>query len=416
MKQNKGNNENENKNPLPFTFTYTAHLYEKEEVRKSLQTAIIKNNTSDKSSSNFNEILFWAFEYYTSGYEEECFEFIFQIFYDFFAIQNPKLESYIQKKYTIWKTLDNKHSDEALSLVITILKNLTSRNITAYSFIVRHYFEKQKSKRASQPIPPTKKEIPPESQPSYFEFLSTITTQELKNLIQSIENFNIQQIVYNLVLCKNTDSVYITLIKYYASKNKVAKKQSLKTKDILKTINEQPYKNINHIIITIILHMKADEENINTNKQYKKNTIKELEYIKNTFFSPPKLIRKTLEEKRHYGVDLIIGYNLPRFSIPRDENDTLMNYIYHWEYYAYNCPLWKSRIEKYQGTPNKKTRTIAFPTEEQEEQFYEKYDYNHDEETFETQNKSVSVEMERSSLVNYISTLFSKEQLKVLLL
>ena len=66
----------------PPIFTYTRHLYEKEEVRKSLQTVIIKNNTD--SSSDFNEILFWAFEYYTSGYEEECFEFIFQIFYDFF--------------------------------------------------------------------------------------------------------------------------------------------------------------------------------------------------------------------------------------------------------------------------------------------------------------------------------------------
>lgn len=416
MKQNKENKENENKNSLPFTFTYTAHLYEKEEVRKSLQTAIIKNNTSDKSSSNFNEILFWAFEYYTSGYEEECFEFIFQIFYDFFAIQNPKLESYIQKKYTSWKTLDNKRSDEALSLVITILKNLTKRNITAYSFIVRHYFEKQKNKKISPPIPTTEKESPTESQTSYFEFLSTIKTQELKNLIQSIENFNIQKIVYNLVLCKNTNTIYTTLIKYYALKNRITKKQSLKTKDILETIKGQPYTNINHIIITIILHMEANEENINTNKQYKKNTSKELEYIKKTFFTPAKLIRKTLEEKRHYGVDPIIGYKLPRFSTPRDENDTLMNYIYHWEYYAYNCPLWKSRIEKCDGKPNKKTRTIEFPTEEQEEKFYEKYDYNHDEETFETQNKSVSTEMEHSSLVNYISMLFSKEQLKVLLL
>lgn len=403
-------------------FTYTAHLYEKEEVRKSLQTAIVKNNIKTnannnfEASSNFNEILFWVFEYYTSGYEEECFEFIFQIFYDFFAVQNPKLESYIQKKYTSWKTLDNKHGDEALSLVITILKNLTKRNITSYSFIVRHYFEKQKNKKSSPPIPTSEKEDVPEFQTPYFEFLSTIKTQNLKNLIISIENFNIQQIVYNLVLCKNTNNVYTTLIKYYALKNRISTKQSLKTKDILETIKGQPYKNINHIIITFILHMHTNEENINTSKQYKKNTIKELDYVKNTFFTPAKVIRKTLQEKRHYGVYPIIGYNLPRFSTPRDENDTLMNYIYHWEYYAYNCPIWKSRIEKCDGKPNKKTRTIEFPTEEQEDQFYEKYDYNHDEETFETQNKSVLVEMEKSTLVNYITTLFSKEQLKVLLL
>ena len=409
-------------NKQPPKFTYTAHLYEKEEVRKSLQTAIIKNNnknstnTNNKYSSNFNEILFWAFEYYTSGYEEECFEFIFQIFYDFFAIQNPKLELYIQKKYTTWKTLDNKHSDEALSLVITILKNLTKRNITSYSFIVRHYFEKQKNKKISQRISSTQKENSSEKETSYFKFLSTIKTQYLKNLIQSIEVFNIRQIVYNLCLCKNTNVVYTTLIKYYASKNRIAKKQSLKIKDILKTIHEHPYTNINHIIITYILHMQTNEENINTNKKYIKNTIKELEYIKNTFFTPAKLIRKTLEEKRHYYVDSIIGYNLPRFSTPRDENDTLTNYIYHWEYYAYECPLWKARIKSCHGKPNKKTRTIEFPTEQQEEKFYENYDYNHDEETFETQNKSVLIEMEKSTLINYIINIFSKEQLKVLLL
>lgn len=397
----------------PPIFTYTRHLYEKEEVRKSLQTVIIKNNTD--SSSDFNEILFWAFEYYTSGYEEECFEFIFQIFYDFFAIQNPKLESYIQKKYNNWKIVNDKHSDEAISLVITILKNLTNRIINSYSFIVRHYYEKQNSKKINLSAP-REIESYQESQPSNVDFLSTIKNLNLRNLILSIENFNIQNIIYYLVQCKNTETVYTTLIKYYASKNRVSKKQSLNPKDILETINVHPYTNITHIIITTILHMKTSEENININKKYKKSTITELDYVKNTFFIPAKVVRKTLQEKRHYKVDSMIGYNLPRFSKPYDETDPLMNYIYHWEYYAYKCPLWKGRIEKFRGNPNKTTQTIEFPTEEQEEQFYEKYDYGHDEEPFETQNKSVSLEMEKSSLVNYINTLFSNEQLKVLLL
>ena len=394
-------------------FTYTSHLYEKEEVRKSLQTAIIKNNTT--SSCDFNEILFWAFEYYTSGYEEELFEFVFQIFYDFFAIQNPKLESYIKKKYNNWKKQKNKHDDESLCLVIMILKNLTRRNINAYSFIARHFFEKQKNKQ-SKLSAPSEIEPPQETHTSYYEFLSTIKNQDLKNLFHSIETFNVQNIIYYLVQCKNTNTVYTGLIKYYGSKNRIAKKQALKTKDILETINEHPYKNINHVIITIILHMKAKEENININKLYKKNTIKELDYIKNTFFTSTKLIRNTLNEKRHYDVDPVIGYNLPRFSVPLYENDTLMNYIYHWEYYAYESPLWKARIESCHGKPNKKTRTIEFPSEHDEYKFYENYDYNHDEQSFETQNKSVSIEMEKSSLVNYIISLFSKEQLNILLL
>ncbi len=54
-------------------------------------------------------------------------------------------------------------------------------------------------------------------------------------------------------------------------------------------------------------------------------------------------------------------------------------YNIHWLYYAYNSQIWKLRIDKYDIIVNHDTRMIEFNDEDQESEFYEKWNYDPDE-------------------------------------
>ena len=54
-------------------------------------------------------------------------------------------------------------------------------------------------------------------------------------------------------------------------------------------------------------------------------------------------------------------------------------YRYHWLYYASFAPIWAERIEKYKGTIDHETKKIVFGNEELEEEFYNRYNYEPDE-------------------------------------
>lgn len=54
-------------------------------------------------------------------------------------------------------------------------------------------------------------------------------------------------------------------------------------------------------------------------------------------------------------------------------------YNIHWLYYAYNSQIWKLRIDKYDIIVNHDTRMIEFNDEIQETEFYEKWNYDPDE-------------------------------------
>lgn len=67
----------------------TRYLYVKEEVMTAVLTSILE------SSPN---ALYWAYELYFSGFEQETMDLLFKIYYYLFACQNPDLEEYMMQK------------------------------------------------------------------------------------------------------------------------------------------------------------------------------------------------------------------------------------------------------------------------------------------------------------------------------
>lgn len=56
-----------------------------------------------------------------------------------------------------------------------------------------------------------------------------------------------------------------------------------------------------------------------------------------------------------------------------------------WEYYAFECPLWKQRFLDYGGKKCDETQKVSFDTLENAENFYDRYNLEPDEQTLEVQ-------------------------------
>ena len=91
-----------------------------------------------------------------------------------------------------------------------------------------------------------------------------------------------------------------------------------------------------------------------------------------------------MKQKRKYSISKNIGC----FELERYKYNLNNMFWYNWEYFAYKSPLWKKRFDKYKIKVDDKNKKIVFLDEEQEEKFYEEYNYEPDEQSKETQEKS----------------------------
>ena len=100
---------------------FTRYLYIKDEVKIALLISIL--NKSD-------DAIFWAYELYYSGNKNELIEFIWQIYYDFFATQNPTFAAYLSTKLS-------KEGLKEDRLISSIVQNLLIRNYNTDIFLLR---------------------------------------------------------------------------------------------------------------------------------------------------------------------------------------------------------------------------------------------------------------------------------------
>ena len=69
--------------------------------------------------------------------------------------------------------------------------------------------------------------------------------------------------------------------------------------------------------------------------------------------------------------------------------DICAAYRFHWLYYASFVPLWEARIVEYGGARNETDCIIEFDDVDKEEEFYDKYNYEPDEQSLDVQRKSI---------------------------
>ena len=75
---------------------FTRYLYLKDELKISLLTSLIDKNEG---------CIFWAYELYYSGFENELFDLLWKIYFNFYYTLNPSFQQYFIKKHKEWKKM-----------------------------------------------------------------------------------------------------------------------------------------------------------------------------------------------------------------------------------------------------------------------------------------------------------------------
>jgi hypothetical protein len=419
----------------------TRYLYNTDEVMLSFTENLLKQK-------DINECYFWIYEYFKSGFIKETWEILYKIYYDFYAIKNPKFLKKMNLRYNKCKKDNNaKH-------VLWITKNMFKFNKDYNLFLLRIYYSTRnttiikidntvlddysfKNKNEKKLLVSIQKK----NTKSISYYLKKIIKQE--NVIEFLEKILKINIVVNDFYDLYHQLLYITINSFKIKSKKAVYYKKLLDDELngvlLSDTNCYKEKVKNEIYISRCIdgwlnNAPQDFEKIfpNTRKQIEfvmkqeyedikdalgklwlyKDESKIIEYNALLFFGlimdeillEMEKSEKILQEGRLYGVSENIGC----FNLNRDKTDTNNVLWYHWEYYAYNSPLWKLRFDKYNITINDEKKRLTFDMDDEAEEFYELYNYEPDEESKEVQEKSTKM-IVRKSLKSWLNNIFDKQ-------
>jgi hypothetical protein len=118
---------------------FTRYLYSKEDVVRSLFIALLNKET--------DEALFWAYEIYYSGFQEEIMEVIIRIFHEIYEKRNStQFCEFVLNQYGKW--IDNRGDD---TIPGTIVWNLSKSPYDLTQFIENYFEMKLNSMRTNEP-------------------------------------------------------------------------------------------------------------------------------------------------------------------------------------------------------------------------------------------------------------------------
>ena len=331
----------------------TRYLYIFDEVALAFIESILKK-------SSLNESYFWISELYLSGFDKQSWELLWFIYFDFYFINNPQFLSFFQKKY----------NNNCFNSLLTVVKNLFKLTPSSQIFITRQYNSQIKKIdyifRGKKPN--WLKNAYPNKYHGIFRFLD-------KKLFQYAVSSLPDQIDNSLWDC----------IKLYYQLDS----NNLST---LQEFYNCSYDNSIHKIWSIICLLEFNKEYLSSKKKmYISISNTELDEISKTHKDPIPLskynnpqIYKTLSYKRIFS----IPESISAFYLTREHVENINELIwYHWEYHAYNSPIWKERFDKYKIKIDHEKEKIDFEDDDELEDFYSKWGFEPDEQSQETINK-----------------------------
>lgn len=348
---------------------FTRYLYNADEVQLTLMEALLKQKTIE-------ECYFWLYELYKSQHHDDTWTFIWKVYYDFYAVCFPKFEKKIKTMYKNWK----KKND--VIYLIHIVRNLhkCSDSIDHRVFLSRIYYSKYLMRIFKNP-----KEI------DTFDKLKPICSTKYEELLLRS-------------LCENC----IPSISYYL--NKTIDSQNLIT--ILEKKLERKIKTHNLYekfpqIMAQILGF-SDDSKWYFHRENKKKIVTTLETDKNYRhigkWDDVSYVYKTLANVRLFGISKTIGC----FNLKRRKYNLKEMFWYNWEYFAYKSLIWKKRFDMCDIEVDHENLKIVFKNEDEEEEFYEKYNFEPDEQTKEVQEKSTR-DIVKRKLSDWVHDVFGEK-------
>ena len=348
---------------------FTRYLYNLDEVRLTFLDCLLKQE-------NLNECYYWLYEFYKSGYEEKTWELLWKIYCDFYLLKNPKMEIKIKEKYNIWKQAPT------FRPIMWVVKNLFRQSSCYTVFMLRVYY----CNRNTDILTSKMINLDGIHYKSENEIMLIKAINEKKKIAVSYHLKRIKDNERRLLLVNTYLDTNIEYIEncdnylYLLAKITQYLKITPKKKVYYKIVSGREVKEI----------LKSDDSCRNDGEH------NDISYV-----------YKTLKSKRLYGISKNIGC----FKLSREGLDIKHLYWYHWEYYAYKSPLWKSRFNKYNVKIVENNKTVKFADDDEYEEFYEEYGYEPDEQSKEVQEKS-TCEIEKSTIKSWINSIFKKKLTK----
>jgi hypothetical protein len=315
------------------------HLYIVDDLKWSFMDAIL--------NKRIKEAIFWITEYYESGYRKESWQLLYVVYTCFYFTKNSFYENKMNNAYKKWGNDSNfKH---ILEVVYRFFK-MGNFNFEFFGIIVSNLKHKKINKKVDNSL---LKRLNLNSKHMYVSLLIDLEEKHYKNIWFWIHfDFDcvcgIIKRYYNEISFNNTriNDIKMQLLMFvYRQNEKKVKRKNFKIcirKDLLSFY-------------------------------YKLQTIQKCE--------PHKLLKRM----RLYTVPTSIGcFNLERFNYELEE--IRESYFYNWEYMANGSPFWRKRFESW-GVEFNESGKIEFMNVDVEEKFYEKFNYEPDEQSNETHKR-----------------------------
>jgi hypothetical protein len=334
----------------------TRYLYLKDEVKLSLLMAIL--NKSD-------DAIFWAYELFYSGFKHELFQFIWIMYYDFFATLNPSFEAYLIKKQTEYlsKSFEERH-------ISSLIQNLIIRPFNTDVFMMRKMCELFET-----------------------ESCSFNDTEEIKcKLKEWIETCDYRSIAYFILSNDSDKNRKISNREIYEYVLFVFEETGLK---LLKTQLLKEYSNTSKItvnpaiiLLTKIMALFSKQKQLIKGRNFYVKVFPEEVVQYETIIATNGI--KAYRILRNACVCSIDEHKwLQLFALERNNvgsksgkvKDVINKNIHNenWLYHASFSPIWFDRIKLHKGYIDYVNCVVHFTDSELEEAFYSIYDYEPDE-------------------------------------
>uniref|UniRef100_A0A6C0F2M5 Uncharacterized protein n=1 Tax=viral metagenome TaxID=1070528 RepID=A0A6C0F2M5_9ZZZZ len=347
---------------------FTRYLYIKEEVAIALLISVLEKRSQD-------ECLFWTYELYYSGFQEEIFQIILKIYYDFFATLNPSMESYILVKYGEWKkaACEGEDRDKIPGLiVVNMLTRPFNMDVFALRQIVQNFDIDENFVEGNDILTSLGKNV------QMIEWLE-------KKDYENISKFVLED-------CPDAKlDLLITIATGHFNNGAEAEKPFDKFANSYKKA-KKVYKNTRHLLLAKILTCFSICQNLKMGK----NVYAALSCLEINIFKTKEMADLNLDQGRCYKtLPIVCRYNidcskrLGLFSLGRKNLNLKEDYWYHWEYYASFSPIWQERLARFKGVPNGDAKRIDFENDDWHEEFYDRYALEPDEQKKETQDKNI---------------------------
>ena len=347
------------KDNLP-DLVFTRYLYIKEEVCIALLVSIL--NKSD-------DAIFWAYEFYYSGFKHEFFNLIWKIYYDFFATLNPAFEVYLLKKHKEWLNTNGENSDCQDKLVSSIIQTLLFRPFNTDMFLLRNICEKF------------------DIDISYTKEITTL--DDLKdNMIQWVSNTDLRSIAQWILNLNNNKiklvDIYDICLDIF---NNLTKSKLMK--EFISDLNLNITPNI--ILLSKIITLFSNKAKLKKGKNmYISVDSEDIIQYKTIIGDNNILAYQILKKACICGIDDFKHLSL--FKLTRNKYNLQEIYWYHWEYYVSFSPIWLKRIQQFGGYRDYSKRQLLFvekPDDILLQEFYKLYGLEPDEQKLDIQNKSI---------------------------